>query len=128
MKLSNHVNEERQRLKTVNTAVAVDEMKKMSNVKSFYGAHVTAKINVQHVWPRKLYIQLKRDSACSCSDGCLRVSVLTMDDVHATTDARKIIKPKRTYCLKRIPWNGVYIMMGDIDKTVIESINPFQPT
>lgn len=115
----------RRRLKTIDTNVdaGADEMKKMSNVKSFYGAHVTAKINVQHVWPRKLYIQLKRDSACSCSNGCLRVSVLTIDDVHATiTDARKIIKPKRTYCLKRVPWNRVYIMMGDIDKTVIESI------
>lgn len=110
---------QQQRSRTVDTT---DYVKKFGNVKSFFGAHVTAKINVQHVWPRKLYVQLKRDSACSCSNGCLRVSMLTIDDVHATTDARKIIKPKRTYCLKRVPWDAVYIMMGDIDKTIIERL------
>lgn len=100
-----------------------DVSEKNGNIQSFYGAHVTTKINVQHVWSRKLYIQLKRDSACSCSVGCLRVSVLTVNDVSATvTDDRKIIRPKRTYCLKRVPWNSVYIMMGDINKNVIEGL------
>lgn len=88
--------------------------------KSFYGAHVISKINVQHVWPRKLYVQLKRDSACSCSDKCVRVSVLTLSDVYATTDTKKILRPKTTYCLKTIPWTDVYVIMGNVNKNVVE--------
>lgn len=101
-------------------AAANDADDNIFETRSFYGAHVTLQINVQHVWPRKLYVHLKRDCACSCNTKCVRVSVLTLNDVSATTSARDAILPKTTYCLKQIPWESVYVIMGNINKNTIE--------
>lgn len=105
---------------TVDVTTDDRPFKKVTN-KFHYGTHVTSKINVQHVWPRKLYVQLKRIGACSCSQDCVRVSVLTLDDVqHVSSDPKISLKPKNVYCLRRIPWHDVYVIMGDLRRDVVE--------
>ncbi|KAG8362533.1 GbNV_gp09-like [Fopius arisanus] len=69
------------------------------------------RFSMMSVYPRKLYIHLERQMACMCSDGCIQWKGLYADNVRTFTT-----------CGKRIPWDDVYVMMGELDENGIESI------
>lgn len=75
------------------------------------GTHLKCRISSVSIWPRKLYIYLKRDCICRCSDNCWYWSV--------QLENRETI---RRYCFKKIPWNNLYIMMGENDESCAENL------
>lgn len=68
------------------------------------GTHRRCIVASSQIWPRHLFVYMKRMCACDCSPGCSRWSVRLRD---STTDER--------VCVKNIPWGRLYIMMGDIE-------------
>lgn len=77
--------------------------------KGFKDSHQTCYVASTSIWPRKLYLYLKRGYACNCSKDC---SMWTshMDD-YATV---------QSFCIKKIKWNNLYVMMGDFDEKCLE--------
>lgn len=73
--------------------------------------HKRCLLSAMQVWPRKLYVYARRESACMCSPGCSLWSFKVRD-----------CDRERRFCIKRVPWNEVYIMMGDLDETCVEEI------
>lgn len=61
-------------------------------------------VSAQKVWPRKLYIYLRRVASCACGEDCLCVEIENRD------------RRKQNYCLKSIDWTKIYIIMGDLDE------------
>lgn len=75
------------------------------------GTHRICRVSMMEVWPRKLFIYMKRDFQCNCSENCIRWHVTLKD------------YPKsKQCCIKTIPWNDLYIMMGDGDRKCMEII------
>lgn len=72
--------------------------------------HKRCLLSAMQVWPRKMYVYLKKESACMCSPGCSRWSLKMRD--HG----------ERRFCIKQVPWKDIYIMMGDMDETCVEEI------
>lgn len=72
--------------------------------------HKRCLLSAMQVWPRKLYVYLRKETACICSPGCSRWSVKLRD--HTV----------RRFCVQQVPWDNVYIMMGDMDETCVEAI------
>jgi len=95
---------------------------KVQIVDSELGGHSLCRLNTQRVWPRHMYLRIIKECACSCSEQCVRVSVLTRDDVLGPTKLVKLIKPKNTYCIRQIPWEDTYLMMGSNNDSVVESL------
>lgn len=71
--------------------------------------HNTCYIASVALWPRKLYVYLKRGYTCTCSEGCSMWS--SRIDDYSTT---------KTFCSKNIKWGELYVMMGDFDETFVE--------
>lgn len=86
------------------------------------GGHFLCRLNTQRVWPRYVYVRITKECACSCLPNCVRVSVLTRDDISGSSKLEKLIKPKNTYCIRQIPWEDVYPMMGSNNDSVVESL------
>lgn len=72
--------------------------------------HKRCLLSAMQVWPRKLYVYLRKETACICSPGCSRWSLKLRD--HTV----------RRFCIQQLPWDDVYIMMGDMDETCVEEI------
>lgn len=67
------------------------------------GTHSKPKIVMQHVWPRKLYVYLKFYNACYCGDeSCAQIIY------------KDRCQNEQISCLKSVPWNRIYIIMGDL--------------
>lgn len=86
------------------------------------GGHSLCRLNTQRIWPRYVYLRLTKECACSCSKQCVRVSVLTRDDVSGMSKLEKFLQPKNTYCIRQVPWENVYLMMGSNNDSVVESL------
>lgn len=84
------------------------------------GFHKTSVINVQHIWLRKLYVNLTKSSMCPCSEGCVKVSIVERNRMTATK--YRTVGPRKTYCIRDVPWNNVYVIMGDVCDNVVENI------
>lgn len=53
-----------------------------NNAQNFdIGGHSLCRLNTQRIWPRNVYLRITKECACSCYKQCVRVSVLTRDDV-----------------------------------------------
>lgn len=78
-------------------------------MKSFEDSHNTCYVSSISIWPRKLYVYLKRGYTCSCSSGCSTWSSRIEDYVST-----------QNYCEKNIKWDQLYVMMGDYDETCCE--------
>lgn len=121
----------RARMTTSNKTDSVENIRKNTHcndisekttVKDFdIGGHSLCRLNTQRVWPRNVYLRIIKECACTCSPECVRVSVLTRDDV-GSSKLEKLIKPKKTYCIRQIPWEDVYLMMGSNNDDVVESL------
>lgn len=75
------------------------------------GTHRICRVSMMEVWPRKLFIYMKRDFQCPCSENCTRWHVTLKE------------YPKSNQCcIKTIPWHDLYIMMGDGDRKCMEII------
>jgi len=99
-----------------------NDISEKNTVKDFdIGGHSLCRLNTQRVWPRNVYLRITKECACTCSPECVRVSVLTRDDV-GSSKLEKIIKPKKTYCIRQTPWEDVYLMMGSNNDSVVESL------
>lgn len=68
----------------------------------------------------RVFMYYKR--GCSCSRQCVRVSVLTRDDVSGMSKLEKFLQPKNTYCIRQVPWENIYLMMGSNNDSVVESL------
>lgn len=67
------------------------------------GSHRIRRISATDKWPRKLYVYLEQGFMCDCGvDNCVQWSCRLAD--YKTVDM---------YCSKKIPWEKLYIMMGD---------------
>lgn len=75
--------------------------------------HRICRYALQEIWPRKLYLHIKLLSPCDCTPdvNCIKC-IITYKD--GTTN-------KQT-CLKRLPWNSVYLMMGDADEECVDQL------
>lgn len=73
--------------------------------------HRICRVTAKAIWPRKLYIYLKRTYPCPCSKGCQlwQVMVRNSSDLH-------------TFCIKQMPWGSLYVMMGDADETAVDTV------
>lgn len=73
--------------------------------------HRICRISVRAIWPRKLFVYIKRTYKCSCSPNChlYQVMVRNSKDLH-------------TFCLKKMPWSSLYIMMGDQDLDSVDTV------
>lgn len=80
-----------------------------TNITFSSGSHVRSVITVNQVWPRQLFVRLVKTTACECSAQCIRVSVELFSQ---STDTRPSAL-KTVFCVKRIPWKDIYLMMGD---------------
>lgn len=67
------------------------------------GTHKIPKVAMQHVWPRKLFVYLKFYNICYCGDASC-VQIIYKDRC----------ENEHIICLKALPWNRIYIMMGDL--------------
>nr|DBA13130.1 TPA: gp09-like protein [Oryctes rhinoceros nudivirus] len=84
-------------------------------VKRFDDSHSTCYISSVSVWPRKLYVYLKRGYACACSPGCCMWTI-HMDNYSTTL----------SFCAKKIKWDKIYVMMGDYDTSCVEQLKPIR--
>lgn len=84
-------------------------------VKRFDDSHNTCYISSVSVWPRKLYVYLKRGYACACSPGCCMWTI-HMDNYSTT----------QSFCAKKIQWAKIYIMMGEYDTSCVEQLKPIR--
>lgn len=76
-----------------------------------YGTHRKNHFALQAIWPRKLYVYINYAYTCPCSSGCSIWQVTTSDG-----------SSLKYYCIKRIPWHLVYVMLGSIDDTCTENV------
>lgn len=81
------------------------------DVRSLEGGHRICRVGMLSVWPRKLYVHLKREFICNCSENCWYWSVRLENYYN-----------QQRYCFKNIPWKRLYIIMGEEDVTCIDSI------
>lgn len=56
-------------------------------------------------YPRQLFVYLSLNGICRCSSGCLRWSMFTYHQKRVSA---------ASYCARRINWDDVYVMMGDL--------------
>lgn len=77
----------------------------------FKDTHRNCRIAMLVTWPRKLYIYLSREFMCDCSPGC-SIWACRMEDYY--TEIR--------FCVKQIPWERLYVIMGDADNETTEEI------
>lgn len=75
--------------------------------------HKICKYAMQEMWPRKLYVYIKILTPCDCSstDQCMKCIITSGDG-----------ETKKQTCLKRLPWDEVYLMMGDVDETCVDKL------
>lgn len=76
--------------------------------------HKICKFAMQEMWPRKLYVYIKIITLCDCSlpnIECMKCIITSGDG-----------DTKKQTCLQRLPWDQVYIMMGDVDETCIDKL------
>lgn len=76
------------------------------------GSHKLCRIAGTNVWPRKLYVYIKQDDGMSCCTTECSKWVCRLSDYN--TVAR--------FCMQKIPWHDLYIMMGDSDETCVEMV------
>lgn len=82
-------------------------------------SHKTCRISSTKVWPRKLYVYLRKGAFCNCSNGCF-----------AWGSLRRTVKEYNTgtyryACLKRCGddfWRNTYVMMGEEDEFSYDAI------
>lgn len=71
------------------------------------GSHRIRRISATDKWPRKLYVYLEQGFMCDCGvNNCIQWSCRLAD-----------YKTVQMYCSKKIPWEKLYILMGDNDST-----------
>lgn len=92
----------------------IDDSHKINNSVAFHSrgtTHRVCRITTKAIWPRKLYVYMKRTYKCPCSDDChlWQVMVRNSKDVH-------------TFCLKKMPWSSIYVMMGDTDANTVDTV------
>lgn len=82
----------------------------MTGVFDGVATHRKSRIAAAAVWPRKLYVWLRKDRfGCSCSKDCSLWQVMMANP-----------KNNKSYCVKKIPWSSIYVMMGDADGSADE--------
>lgn len=69
-----------------------------------------SKIGIQHLYPRRFYISLKKKCSCICSDNCFIVEYETRD--HKFVNC----------CVRQIDWTNVLILMGEYDDAFVDLI------
>lgn len=68
----------------------------------FKDTHRRCRISMKAIWPRKLCVYIRREFICDCSPGC-SIWVVRLEDY----------KTELRMCVKQIPWDRVYVIMGD---------------
>lgn len=83
------------------------------------GTHDTPYIESTAVWPRRLYLYLRRqDSPCPRCDpartpACVRWAWYSVASVRATYTASRAGGTPLVFCGRAIPWSRLYVMMGE---------------
>lgn len=82
-------------------------------------SHKICRISSTQVWPRKLYVYLRKGAFCNCSTGCFAWGSLRRT-------AREYNSGVYRYaCLKRCGdafWRNIYVMMGEGDECSYDAI------
>lgn len=87
--------------------------------------HKICHITMMEVWPKKLYVYLKYEHSCLCSKGCTAWRIIIYNANSNNNDggyANSNIGADRVFCIKKIPWSDIYVIMGDDDETCFEQI------
>lgn len=71
--------------------------------------HRICRYTMQAVYPRKLYVYLQKQCACMCTPGCVRWLCMTVNG-----------RRTEIVCSRQIPWERIYVMMGDGDENFRE--------
>lgn len=89
----------------------------IGNADDMFGSdtHRLCRFALQEIWPRKIYVYIKLLNACDClsaeNGGCMKCIITDVDS-----------KTSKQTCLKRLPWDMVYLMMGDADETCVDQV------
>jgi hypothetical protein len=78
--------------------------------KQFNDTHKQSLVSAVDVWPRKIYVHLKSKVFCNCSPNCTKWMIEL---------ANREIK---ICCGRDIPWGKLYIIMGDANESVVDSL------
>lgn len=79
--------------------------------------HNNFRLNLKGVWPRKIYIILRKHSACTQHTNCCKCLYETRDFIGK--GGKRLCKIS---CIRQIPWNDVYVLLGENDETCVEKI------
>lgn len=72
------------------------------------GSHNTCRLPCSKKWPRALFIFIKQDKClCPCSKECGPMWLCRLSDYTNV----------KSYCVQKIPWDKLYIIMGDTDES-----------
>lgn len=120
-----------------NRAVYCGFIPTMATGSKLTGTHKTCRFSLQEIFPRRLYVHLKRrPGRCVCSFDNFDDSAVTATNINTVADSSSSSAPpssssssdncsqwqvtmydgtKRIFCCKIIDWTNIYVFMGESD-------------